>query len=182
MRLNIANDLYIREIEVKDVDITYQLISKNTDYLMTWFGWAKHTKSVQDREDYIKEVIEERKKNEGNDFVIVSNDDVKGVVGYIMKNERTAFIGYWLDENSQGNGLVTRSVKALIEYMFKEIGVHRIEINIAEENIKSRKIPERLNFRLEGILRDVDFRDGKCESEAVYSILKPEYNRVISNS
>jgi len=45
---------------------------------------------------------------------------------------------------------------------------------ILNRNI-SLHIPERLDLKLEGILRDVDYRDGKFESEAVYSILRPEY-------
>jgi len=175
MKIDIASDLYIREIEMKDADITFQLISQNREYLMKWFGWVKLTNSVKDREDYIREVIEDRGKKAGNDFVIVSNDEVKGIVGYIMKNEHTGFIGYWLDEHAQGNGLVTRSVEALIEYLFNETSIHRIEINVADNNERSRKIPERLNLKLEGVLRDVDYRDGRYESEAVYSVLKSEY-------
>ncbi len=63
-------------------------------------------------------------------------------------------IGYWIDTRYQGQGLMKEAVQGLIEFAYSEFHAHRIEIRCDEKNVRSRSIPERLDFALEGILRN----------------------------
>ena len=88
-----------------------------------------------------------------------SHGELVGIIGthQIHWINRTVSIGYWLGEGYQGKGIMTKACKAVIQYLFEECGLHRIEIRAAVDNQKSRRIAERLSFSLEGILR-------QCES------------------
>ncbi len=49
---------------------------------------------------------------------------------------------------------MTEAVNALTQYAFKQLGMKRIAISCRIDNIRSKKIPERLGFVLEGTLRN----------------------------
>ncbi|MFN2394038.1 MAG: GNAT family N-acetyltransferase, partial [Pyrinomonadaceae bacterium] len=73
-------------------------------------------------------------------------------------------------------GIITESCKILINYAFEELGMNRIEIRCATENVKSRAIPERLNFKLDGVLRQFLWRHTRFFDMAIYSMLAEEWN------
>jgi ribosomal-protein-serine acetyltransferase len=54
--------------------------------------------------------------------------------------------------------------------------LNRIQINCSVENVRSRGVPERLGFRLEGIQRQAEFINGKFGDWAIYSMLKEDWN------
>jgi ribosomal-protein-serine acetyltransferase len=75
-----------------------------------------------------------------------------GLHGYDWSNKKTS-IGYWLGAEYQGKGIMTSTCKAIIDYIFNELKLNRVEIRAAVSNAKSRAIPERLGFVQEGIVR-----------------------------
>ena len=85
-------------------------------------------------------------------------------------------MGYWLDKEAQGTGLMTRSCSALLEHAFAELDLNRVEIRCAVDNARSRAIPERLGFRLEGQLRQAEWLYDRFVDHAVYGLLAREHN------
>lgn len=63
-------------------------------------------------------------------------------------------IGYWIDTRHSGKGYMTEAVQGIIDFAEKELKARRIEIRCDSKNLKSRAIPERLGFNLEGILKN----------------------------
>jgi ribosomal-protein-serine acetyltransferase len=84
-------------------------------------------------------------------------------------------IGYWLVENMTGKGVMTRSVKALIEFIFQVMKMNRIQIKCGVGNRKSSTIPKRLGFVFEGVERAGEKHQNKFIDLEVYSLLKKEY-------
>jgi RimJ/RimL family protein N-acetyltransferase len=60
-------------------------------------------------------------------------------------------IGYWIDSNESGKGYMTEAVKGVTGFAFQQLKANRIEIRCDMKNIRSRAIPERLGFILDGI-------------------------------
>ena len=101
-----------------------------------------------------------------------------GVIGlhYLdLVNKRTS-IGYYLAEDFQKKGIMTRCTKALIQYVYEEYDINRIEIRMSTKNKKSRAIPIRLGFTQEGILRSDERLQGEFSDSYVYSLLREEYD------
>ncbi len=84
-------------------------------------------------------------------------------------------MGYWLAKQAQGKGLMTKCCRTLVNYAFDDLKLNRVQINCNVENTKSRAVPERLNFKLEGIHRQVEFLNGEFRDWAVYATLKEEW-------
>ncbi|CAH2599682.1 GNAT family N-acetyltransferase [Rhodovastum atsumiense] len=79
--------------------------------------------------------------------------DIAGVVTFseiVMDSFCSAYLGYYAMAGMQGRGLMTRAVELAVLHGFNEIGLHRIEVNIQPDNLRSRALVKRLGFRLEG--------------------------------
>ena len=92
---------------------------------------------------------------------------------------KKATIGYWLDKEHQGKGIMTRSVKILINFAFTELGLNRIQINCAPENTKSSSIPKRLGFTKEGITRQAEWIYDHFVDWEQYSLIKAKNDKLI---
>ncbi len=53
--------------------------------------------------------------------------------------------------------------------------LNRVQINCAVENLRSRAVPERLGFKLEGTLRQTEILEDKSGNWAIYGLLKSEW-------
>lgn len=65
-------------------------------------------------------------------------------------------IGYWVDTRYLGNGYMTEAVQGVCDFAFHELKARRLEIRCDTLNVRSKAIPERLGFMLEGTLRHED--------------------------
>ena len=74
---------------------------------------------------------------------------------------------------------MTLCTKALIQYVYEEYDIHRIEIRMSTKNKKSRAIPIRLGFTQEGILRSDECLQGN--SQIVMCIVCSGKNMMINS-
>ncbi|HNV11881.1 MAG TPA: GNAT family protein [Propionibacteriaceae bacterium] len=73
------------------------------------------------------------------------------VSGITYGSARWAQIGYWIDRDHAGRGIVPVSVALACDYCFGVLELHRIEIDIRPENTNSLRVVEKLGFRPEGM-------------------------------
>ncbi|MCD7711639.1 MAG: GNAT family N-acetyltransferase [Firmicutes bacterium] len=111
-------------------------------------------------------------------FVLWFRNTFAGLIG--LKNpdriNHKVEIGYWLNPVCEGNGIITLSCQKLIAYAFGELEMNRILIQVATGNQKSRRIPERLGFREEGIEREGELLVSGYTDIVRYGLLKREFN------
>lgn len=104
-----------------------------------------------------------------------------GVCGLINidRENRSADIAIILGEKKQrGKHLGSESLGLLVEYGFKKLKLHRIGAEIFEYNKRSVSLFERLNFKLEAIMRDRLWRGGRWWDVYSYSILSNDANHL----
>lgn len=89
-------------------------------------------------------------------FTVVVDDVACGTVGFNRHDETlaSAEMGYWIRSDLAGRGYVTEAGSAALEYVFDELGLHRVELHAAPANVASVRVAEKLGFRREGMLRD----------------------------
>ena len=73
------------------------------------------------------------------------------VSNIIWGSARTGTIGYWLDADLAGRGIMPTAVAMAVDYCFFVAGLHRLEVNIRPENRASLRVVDKLGFREEGI-------------------------------
>ena len=166
----------LRRLEESDADELYRLIDANRAYLAPWMPWA----GAQTREgtlEFIRMTRRQEASNDGFQIALVSEGRIIGIAGFHSVNwpHRSTTIGYWLDEGHQGRGLMTRAVRTLVDHAFGVWDLHRVEIQAAVDNQRSRAIPERLGFREEGVRREAELIGDRYNDLAVYAILASDW-------
>ena len=172
MRFTLEEGRFLRPVAESDAEELHALIERNRAKLAMWIQWAEH-QTLEDTIEFVRRAREKEANGTGIDCAIVGDDRILGVVGLPSINapNRSASIGYWLDEAQQGHGIVTAAVALLIDYAFGERQLNRLEIHVDIENTRSRAVAERLGFSYEGTLRQ-SYRVGERYSDdAVYSLL-----------
>ena len=74
-------------------------------------------------------------------------------------------------------GLGTHANQLLIDYGFNHLKLNKIVSHVDEPNIASRKVREKLGFKLEGIIRQSKMLNGKLIDRYHYGLLRSEYVR-----
>ncbi len=173
----VRENVGLRFIRPDEAEALFALVDKNRAYLREWLDWVDAQTGPEVSRQNIQGRIERAEAGEALDLGIYQGDKLIGSMGFISikKKSRRAEIGYWLAEDSGGGGIMTDCVRTLVSYGFKGLQLHRIEIHCSMKNEKSFAIPERLGFRLEGVLRDGSFLYDHFESSKVYSILDGEW-------
>lgn len=88
----------------------------------------------------------------------------------IWGSARTASVGYWIDQDFAGLGVIPTALAMALDHCFGVIGLHRIEATIRPENRASRRVVEKLGFREEGIRRRCLHVDGAWRDHICYAI------------
>jgi ribosomal-protein-serine acetyltransferase len=173
----IDEDLSLKLIELRDADRIFELTDQSRSYLREWLPWLDQTIKLEDTKEFIKICLKGFAENKSLNTVILFKGSVVGIAGFnhINWSNKTAQIGYWLGEEFQGNGIMTKVVRALTDYALKELGLHKVEIRAAVGNKKSRSIPERLGFVNEGCIRQAEWLYDHYVDHVVYGILAEEW-------
>lgn len=88
--------------------------------------------------------------------------------------EGRAGVGYWLGPDARGRGIATRTLRLMAQWAFSSLGVMRLELTCAPDNIGSQRVAERCGFVQEGVLRShIPFRDGRRDT-VMFSLLPGE--------
>ena len=175
----IDDELQLALIMPHYAEALYALVDQNRDYLREWLPWLDATTKQKDVEDFIKSAVTQMADGRGLTCLIVFQDNIVGVVSYnsIDASTQTGSIGYWLDQDHNGQGLMTRCVEKLIEIGFDELALRKLEIRCAVGNTKSRSIPERLGLKQEGVIRNSENLYGRYIDHAVYGVIVDEWKR-----
>ena len=160
-------------------DELYELVDKNREHLRKWLLWVDKRQSAENFEPIIPIWLTNYANNDGFDAGIRYNGKLVGMIGLHCidwKNKATS-IGYFLSEDAQGRGIITKSIKSLTNYLFEEMDIHKIEIKCAVDNLKSISIPTRLGFAQEGIKRDGQLLYEHYEDLIIFSLLKSDWDK-----
>lgn len=88
-------------------------------------------------------------------------------------------MGWFVDKNHQGKGIVTEAAQRALIFAFNDLNAHKVTVRIRESGPyveKSKNIAERCGFVYEGLLRDtVKLESGNFISENYYGLLKSEF-------
>ena len=179
----IDEEVSLKLPEQKDAERVLELINRSRKSLQEWLGWVIHTNSLKDMISFIDKCRSDFAANKSLVTFIVYRNQIVGTISFneIDRINQLAYIGYWLDSNYEGNGIMTRAVKGLMNYGFNELALNRIDIRAAVKNLKSRAIPERLGFRQEGVIRQAEKLQQGYVDHAVYGMLKEEWYKQLEN-
>ena len=161
----------LRELGDRDADELHAVIERNRARLALWISWASD-QTLDDTRAFIARARAMEHDDTGLSRAILAAGRLAGVVGVTVDAANdSAAIGYWIDAASEGKGVVTAAVGALVDDGFQRWRLTRVEIRADVENRASCAVAERLGFQLEGVLRQAYRVGDRYSDDAVYSLL-----------
>lgn len=179
LKISIDDELTLKTIVPERAMELYRLVETNRNHLREWLPWLDGVVSAGAIRDFLEDSEVGLRRGSGFQLGIHSAGQLAGVIGFhaFDRTNRITSMGYWLAANYMGRGLMTRSVKGLVSWAFREQDMNRIVIRCATGNSASRKIPERLGFRHEGRQRQAEWLYDHFVDLEMYALLREEWAR-----
>ena len=131
-------------------------------------GWHPH-KSIEESLTIIKTIFSRKET-----YAIIYNGKRVGNVSlqFYPKcrhdwGKDSAEIGYWIGEEYQNKGICTKASKLLIQRAFKELKVKAIYATYNLNNLKSKRVLEKLGFKYYKDLENIDYNNQKLKAKAM---------------
>lgn len=169
LSLQAVNESHVREL--------HQLVLDNRDWLQQTLNWPQYVKSEQDTRQNVQGNMMLHQRGIAKMFLIFRDEKMVGVMSFnqIEPSNKTGYIGYWLDEQAQGQGILSASLQAFIDYYVERGEIRRFVIKCRVDNLRSNQVALRNGFSLEGCLRQAEFLNDRFHDQNIYA-------RIIDNS
>ena len=172
--------LCIRCWNPSDAPLLKDAIDPNMDYLRPWIPWV--TDKVEPVETRIAWLRKSRAEFDMDQHFVygIFNPEGSEVIGgtglHARQGEHGLEIGYWIQQQYEGRGYATEVASALTKVAFEINQIKRVHICCSVANAKSARIPEKLGFQKEGVLRKwVPRADGQLDSMMLWTMIDEEY-------
>lgn len=84
----------------------------------------------------------------------------------------TGDVGYWLTPKSWGRGFATEALRAVVDHVFRETDLQRLEARVFEWNTASCRVLEKGGFTQEARLRRAAFKDARLIDLWLYARIR----------
>lgn len=172
--IDLGDGVILRRYTLDDIDALWSAADAERARIGAWMPWVEETTSIDDQRGWLEKVLADRGTLEG--VGMFDGETFVGGVGLSWDPFRIAGeIGYWIRSAYEGRGLVTRAAGAFTRIAFEHVGLNRVVIRAAVDNVRSRSVAERLGYSQEGVERGAGRGHGGFQDMAVYVMLAEEW-------
>lgn len=104
-----------------------------------------------------------------------SSSRLVGFVRLGLGAHRSAKLGYAVRFDCWGRGFATEAAGLLLNYGFRDLGLHRVTAACGPDNVGSIRVLEKLGYVYEGRLRDHVYTNGAWRDSLLYALLEDDY-------
>lgn len=177
-----------KEIETERLILRKFTYNDADDMLKYWAGdpgvQLMYCEPVYSSKKEVKELLDKYISSyEKDDYyrwavIVKDTNECIGQIAYFLVDNKNNFaeIEYCIGSNFQKKGFATEACKAVINYGFKNIHLHKVQICHNSINMPSKKVIEKCGFHYDGTLRDYFYINGQYVDRLYYSILENEFN------
>jgi RimJ/RimL family protein N-acetyltransferase len=171
--------LLLRPLQPDDVDLLWpDIADPEISRLMAWD--AHQTK--QQTAAFIENEIARRQSGSGVTWAILMEGCLCGIVSLIgiQRTHRVltydkAELAYWVGRSHQRLGIMTEAGRAVLDFAFREVGLHKVYVSHFAVNDASRSLIRRLGFRNVGTQREEFQKNGVWHDHVMYELLAREH-------
>lgn len=169
----IDDDISLRAWTENDIDSALEIVLRNREHLQTYMQWMTPDYSIDSAKKFIVDGIAHRLERKTLGLALLRGDRLIGSTGFNRLDwpARVCEIGYWIDRDEEGKGIITRACRTMIDYAFGQLEMNRVEIRCSTQNARSAAVPERLGFTKEGVLRQAEVLNGQAHDFCIYGLL-----------
>lgn len=169
----------LREFRVDDAAAMYTNWASDEEVtrFLTW--------PVHESEEATRTLLEAWQKEYSNPFCFnwamesKEKGEVIGSISVVERDEKCArmTIGYCLSRALWNKGMMSECLQAVIDFLFENTNVNRIEARHDMRNLASGRVMEKCGMKREGILREYERNNQGISDSQVFSILRTEWNK-----
>lgn len=175
------NSIYLRVYTKEDAQALLDLSIRNQGHFEYWMPVKppKDTYTLPKQLERIQQLKENQKADRSYAFGIflTETNQLVGEVSAAFVERfpaETCMIGYQLDQQYNGQGIMSIAVRQAARLLFEEYQFHRLRAEVMPENIGSIRVLEKVGFRQEGIAKKSLFINGAWEDFVLFALLKEE--------
>ena len=176
--LRIDASTRLRELTGEDAGALYALVDGNRNYLRQWLPWVDRQLGPRDSAQFIEDARKDNRVGVALTLGIEHQGDIAGVIAFheFDTDNRQTSMGFWISSSHQGKGIVSSSCERLIEHAFTDLGLNRVVMKIAEGNVRSRRVAERLGLACEETSRQSEWLYDHYVTQVIYAITADQWS------
>jgi ribosomal-protein-serine acetyltransferase len=173
---DLGGGLVMHPATAADAADAFAAVDAERERLRRWLPWVDLTLQPADTRRYFETAERQDAAGEGLHSALRLNGRFAGLADLRMVPiQRSGEVGYWLGASAVGKGVITRVVAELFDLGFEAFGLHRIQLQAATGNARSRAVAERLGMQYEGVRREAEELPQGFVDLAVYATLVHEW-------
>ena len=175
-----GENVYLRYPRVPDFFAWSRLRSESREFLVPWEpSWATDELSKGAFRRRLKKYQRETRLDSAYAFFVFRTEDNALLGGCTLSNVRRGVtqccaLGYWVGERFARQGYMFDAVRALVPFIFKTLGLHRIEAACLPSNDPSKSLLGKVGFREEGLARRYLQINGEWQDHVLFALLADE--------
>jgi ribosomal-protein-alanine N-acetyltransferase len=172
--------IYLRYPRVADYLQWSRLRGESRAFLTPWEpSWASDELTKGAFRRRLKRYQKESRHDTAYAFFVFRSEDDALVGGCTLSNVRRGVaqccsLGYWIGERFARQGYMSNAVTALLPFIFRTLGLHRIEAACLPSNEASQSLLVKAGFRQEGVARRYLQIAGDWQDHVLFALLAEE--------
>jgi RimJ/RimL family protein N-acetyltransferase len=174
-----GNRLHIRPIDTPDAEALTRIMNQSLKELRASKPWPSSPITVKEQRAFIERATQKMSQNKSltyGVFLSPENECIGSISTHQIdwENFKTE-VGYWIATPHTRKGYATEACVSMLEYLFMELGLHRVSASVVPDNVASLQVLKKLNFSYEGLAKEALYTPGKWKDLTVYALLADTY-------
>lgn len=174
----IGSRVRLRALEPSDYALLHVWL--NDPEIMRYWGRPGNTQSLA---EVTADEVRQAERTNSRKYLIETLED-KEAIGQIDYYDldsvaRSAWTSIMIGNPAfWGGGYGTDAMRALLRYLFEQLGLHRVTLTAHATNTRAQRSYEKNGFVREGVLRDWMFFDGEFTDGVIMGVLEEDFRRI----
>jgi RimJ/RimL family protein N-acetyltransferase len=174
----IEGPILVRPYGKEDAGALYEAARESLPEVSQWLPWCHENYSIEESREFISSRAVASQGDEWYSFAIFEREGgsfLGGVgINFINRVHQMANLGYWVRTSAAGRGVATSATRLAARFGFEQLGLQRIEIVAAVDNIPSQRVAEKAGAVREGVLRSRLLIRGESQDAVLFSLVKED--------
>jgi RimJ/RimL family protein N-acetyltransferase len=173
-------DIFFRAIEPGDAEFINAM--RRMDNMTALTGEAPRFVSLEREKKFVNDIIFGDRQDMF--YVAICENGSDKIIGYTRVSEidyfnRSCFwSGLKIDPSCAGKGYGLQTTLLILKHVFENLGMQRCIGMCFEEHTAMRKILDKAGYKMEGIQRRFQYKNGEFKDMCLYSVLSEEYEEI----
>lgn len=173
--------LVLRPLSGDDAPALYDMMVRNRSFLKPWMpASSDETYTLEFQAADIAWRAEQWQQDRAYSFGIFLKQS-QALIGRINISQvvrgafLNCFLGYWLDQEHNGQGIMSEAVRTICPFVFEQLGLHRIEATTLLHNHGSQRVLAQAGFRDEGTALNYLQIDGRWQDHKRFALTREDW-------